>query len=73
MSALLVGLAAYAVVCASPGPAILAVVSTAMARGLPAALTLAMGLTVGLGVWGVLAALGFGARSSPRRQWRWRR
>lgn len=63
MSALLLGLATFAVICASPGPAVLAVVSTAMARGLAAALTLTMGLAVAvaLGLWGVLAALGFGA------------
>ena len=61
MSALLLGLATFAVVCASPGPAVLAVISTAMARGLAAAMALTLGLTVALGLWGVLAALGFGA------------
>ena len=61
MSALLLGLATFAVICASPGPAVIAVLSTAMARGLAAALSLTMGLTVALGAWGVLAALGFGA------------
>ncbi|UWQ22893.1 LysE family translocator [Jannaschia sp. W003] len=59
--ALLIGLATFAVVCASPGPAGLAVVSTAMARGFAASLPLTLGLALALGVWGVVAAAGLGA------------
>ncbi|MEM7641402.1 MAG: LysE family transporter [Pseudomonadota bacterium] len=61
MATLLIGLATFAIVCASPGPAVVAVVSTAMARGFRAALTLTAGLSLALGLWGVLAAAGFGA------------
>ncbi len=61
MDSILIGLATFAVVCASPGPAVLAVVSTAMARGFAAAMSLTLGLALALGVWGVLAAAGFGA------------
>ncbi|WGH79214.1 LysE family translocator [Jannaschia ovalis] len=60
VDSLLLGLATFAVVCASPGPAILTVVQTAMARGLRPALMLALGLSLALGVWGLLAAAGFG-------------
>jgi hypothetical protein len=40
VSAPLPGLATFAVICASPWPAVLAVVSTAMARGFAAAMVL---------------------------------
>ncbi|MEM7490524.1 MAG: LysE family transporter [Pseudomonadota bacterium] len=61
MDTLLLGLATFAVVCASPGPAVVAVVSTAMARGFRAAMVLTAGLSLALGAWGLLAAAGFGA------------
>jgi threonine/homoserine/homoserine lactone efflux protein len=61
MDALLLGLATFAVVCASPGPAILTVIQTAMARGLRAALALALGLSLALGVWGLVAPTGLHA------------
>lgn len=61
METLFIGLATFAVVCASPGPAVVAVVSTAMARGVAASVALTVGLTLALGLWGLLAAAGFGA------------
>ena len=61
MDVLLIGLGTFAVVCASPGPAVVAVVSTAMDRGFRPSFVLTLGLTLALGAWGVLAAAGFGA------------
>ncbi|MBM2577200.1 LysE family transporter [Jannaschia sp. Os4] len=61
MDVLLIGLATFSVVCATPGPAILTVIGTAMAQGLGTALRLSLGLSLALGLWGVLAAAGFGA------------
>ncbi len=61
METFLFGLATFAIVCASPGPAVLAMVTTAMARGMGAAMRLNLGLTLALGVWGLFAAAGFGA------------
>ena len=53
--------AAVAVVAASPGPANLAVATTAMARGRRPSMALAAGLSMGLSAWGLAAALGLGA------------
>ncbi|GIT90214.1 amino acid transporter [Jannaschia pagri] len=61
METLLIGLATFAVVCASPGPAVVAVVTTAMARGFGATVALTLGMALALGGWGILAAAGFGA------------
>lgn len=52
---------AFFVAAASPGPATLAVSTTAMAGGTRPAAFLAMGLALGLAFWGVLAAAGLGA------------
>ena len=52
---------AFAVVCAAPGPANLAVAVRAMAGGQGAALPMALGLAIGLAVWGIAAATGLGA------------
>lgn len=52
--------AAFAVICAAPGPATLAVATTAMAAGRGAALALSAGLSISLAAWGALAAAGLG-------------
>ena len=52
---------AFFVAAASPGPATLAVSTTAMAGGARAAALLGVGLAVGLGFWGLVAAAGLGA------------
>jgi threonine/homoserine/homoserine lactone efflux protein len=54
-------LLAFFVAAASPGPATLAVSTTAMAAGARAATVLGLGLAVGLAFWGVVAAAGLGA------------
>jgi threonine efflux protein len=54
-------LLAFFVAAASPGPATLAVSTTAMAAGTRAASFLGVGLAVGLGFWGLVAAAGLGA------------
>lgn len=53
--------AAFAVIAVSPGPANLAAASVAMAVGRAKGLRFALGLALGLFVWGVLAAVGLGA------------
>ena len=53
--------AAFFVVAVTPGPANLACASVAMARGRAAGLRFGAGLSLGLAVWGVLAATGMGA------------
>ena len=58
---LLLAFAAYFVGCASPGPSILAIMTTAMSRGRPRALALAAGVMCGSLVWGVSAAFGLSA------------
>ncbi|MBK0400060.1 LysE family transporter [Limibaculum sp. M0105] len=52
---------AFFVAAASPGPATLSVAATSMARGRPAGLAMAAGLSLGLAAWGVVAATGLGA------------
>ncbi|MFN3868099.1 MAG: LysE family translocator [Hyphomicrobiaceae bacterium] len=52
---------AFFVAAASPGPATLAVSTTAMAAGARPAAALGLGLAVGLAFWGVVAAAGLGA------------
>lgn len=54
-------LLAFFVAAASPGPATLAVSTTAMARGARAAVLLGVGLAIGLAFWGLVAAAGLGA------------
>lgn len=54
-------LLAFFVAAASPGPATLAVSTTAMAAGARAAALLGVGLAVGLAFWGLVAAAGLGA------------
>ncbi|MGB3555737.1 MAG: LysE family transporter [Jannaschia sp.] len=54
-------LAAFALVTYAPGPANLAVSLVALGQGMRAALHMALGLALGLAVWGVAAALGLGA------------
>lgn len=44
----------------SPGPAILAIIGTALQRGRKPALGFALGVASGSTIWGILAALGFG-------------
>lgn len=51
----------FFVAAATPGPATLAVWTTAMSRGARPALVLGVGLAVGLAFWGVIAAAGLGA------------
>lgn len=53
--------AAFAVIAVSPGPANLAAASVAMAAGRAKGLRFALGLALGLFLWGVLAAIGLGA------------
>lgn len=52
---------AFFVAAASPGPATLAVSTTAMARGARAAVLMGVGLAIGLAFWGLVAAAGLGA------------
>ncbi|GAB5448860.1 LysE family translocator [Gymnodinialimonas sp.] len=52
---------AFVVVASSPGPANLAAATVAMANGRRVGLVFALGLSVGLAFWGVLAAVGLGA------------
>ncbi|WP_430448553.1 LysE family translocator [Rhodophyticola sp.] len=52
---------AFFVAAASPGPATLAVSTTAMAGGARAAAFLGLGLAAGLAFWGLVAAAGLGA------------
>ncbi|MGL4236302.1 LysE family translocator [Tabrizicola sp.] len=54
-------LLAFFVAAVSPGPATLAVSTTAMAQGMRAALLLGIGLGLGLAFWGLVAAAGLGA------------
>ncbi len=54
-------LLAFFVAAASPGPATLAVSTTAMARGARAAVLMGVGLAIGLAFWGLIAAAGLGA------------
>ncbi|QBY02292.1 LysE family translocator [Rhodophyticola sp. CCM32] len=53
--------ATFAFAAGSPGPATLAVAATSMAGGRGRGLAMAAGLSVGLAIWGVAVALGFGA------------
>ncbi|MEM6761366.1 MAG: LysE family translocator [Pseudomonadota bacterium] len=46
---------------ASPGPANLALMSTSLASGRASGLRFGLGLSVGLGIWGLVAASGLGA------------
>ncbi len=57
----LTSLATFAFAAASPGPATLAVAATAMSAGRLRGLAMALGLSVGLAFWGVLAAIGVGS------------
>lgn len=50
----------FLIAAGSPGPATLAVAGTAMAWGRRSSLVLGGGLAVGLALWGVVAAAGFG-------------
>ena len=54
-------LLAFFVAAASPGPATLAVSTTAMALGARAAVLMGIGLALGLAFWGLVAAAGLGA------------
>jgi len=56
---LLVILSIFTVGVASPGPATLMILGTAMARGRPAAIALSCGVLLGSMVWACIAALGF--------------
>ncbi|WP_415404540.1 LysE family translocator [Tateyamaria sp. SN3-11] len=51
---------AFLVVTASPGPAVIAAALVTMQRGRRDGLLFGLGLSVGLGVWGVVAATGLG-------------
>ena len=53
--------AAFVIVTVSPGPANLGCASVAMARGRKVGVQFALGLALGLTVWGLLAAAGMGA------------
>ena len=53
--------AAFVIVAASPGPANLAAATVALTHGRRTGLIFALGLTLGLAFWGILAALGMGA------------
>ena len=54
-------LAAFFVVTVSPGPANIAAASVSMSNGRNAGLVFGLGLSVGLGFWGLVAASGMGA------------
>ncbi len=53
--------AAFLIVAVSPGPANLACATIAMGRGFGPAMLFGLGLSLGLAIWGVLAATGLGA------------
>jgi len=53
--------AAFFVAAAAPGPATLALATVAMRAGRRSGLAFGAGLTIGLAVWGVVAATGLGA------------
>lgn len=61
LSTLLTIGAAFVVVAASPGPANLAAATVAVSHGRQTGLIFALGLSVGLSIWGVLVAIGLGA------------
>jgi len=61
VSAYLPALLAFLLAAATPGPATLAVSTTAMALGMRSAAMLGFGLAIGLSFWGVIAAAGLGA------------
>lgn len=61
LSALLTIAMAFFVAAASPGPATLALASVAMGSGRKSGLLFGVGLAVGLGVWGIVAAIGLGS------------
>ncbi|NIY76928.1 LysE family translocator [Thalassospira sp. HF15] len=52
---------AFFVAAASPGPATLALASVSMGSGRKSGLLFGAGLSVGLGVWGLVAAIGLGS------------
>jgi threonine/homoserine/homoserine lactone efflux protein len=52
---------AFMVLVGAPGPATLAVTAMAMSQGRRAALVFAAGLSLGLAMWGLVAAVGLGA------------
>ena len=60
-SGLGIALATYAIATASPGPATLAIMGTAMSQGRAQGLVLAAGIITGSLIWGVVAATGFAA------------
>lgn len=57
----LTSLATFAFAAASPGPATFAVAATAMSAGRLRGLAMALGLSLGLAFWGILAAIGVGS------------
>ena len=59
-AAVLASAAAFGVIAASPGPAILSLAATSMAGGARAGVPWALGLAVGLTVWGTAVAVGLG-------------
>jgi threonine/homoserine/homoserine lactone efflux protein len=60
-SSLLFTWSAYTVMCASPGPTILAIMGTAMGHGRRSALMFSLGAVCGSMFWGMLTALGLSA------------
>ncbi|NNL73950.1 MAG: LysE family translocator [Silicimonas sp.] len=52
---------AFLIVTASPGPANIALATVAMSSGRPSGLLFGAGLSLGLAIWGVVAATGLGA------------
>lgn len=60
-SGLLTIAVAFFIAAASPGPAIIALMAISMDMGRRAALKFSIGLTVGIAIWGLVAATGLGA------------
>lgn len=60
-SSLIVGFTAYVLGTASPGPAIIAIMTMSAARGRRAGVAFALGVATASVFWGVLATLGFAA------------
>lgn len=61
ISGLLAVASAFLIIAAAPGPATLALATTSMRHGRKSGLRFALGLSVGLAFWGLIAATGLGA------------
>lgn len=68
VAAFLSALAAFTLIAWASGPAVLATAHAAMAKGFVAAARLSLGLAVGVTLWGLMVAVGFGAALAASEQ-----